>query len=281
MKLSAIKDELCSSSALYYAPVLEKAGFVCWKSDQINWFRRMGDVLQHIHICLPNASAPACVYFVFGAHSLIHWAEPNPGLYTKAASYCGIAPPLMEPYHFGKRFAPLNGSSPIYYAVDLPRRGAECLEEDIVPLLGQLDGAEQAYQHHIKRQRHLAADLGEVGSNLKNLQFLEPRLLDEILFFRDVTAYEYVLHYLDYMSKRCERDPDRDARIYRACKTQLAQKRLLLGDGIHTQAHLNLLKNALMQAEWEPFDEVMRQRIKLNSVELKIRLPELDASASL
>lgn len=280
MKQSEIKAELSASSARYYAPVLEKAGFISRKADQLNWYRMKGDVLQHIHVCLPGASAPACVYFIFGAHSLFHWAEPDPGLFTSAASYCGIAPPIMETYHFGKRFAPLNGSSPIYYAVDCPRRGGGCLEEEIVPLLDRLDGAEQAYQYHIQRERQAAEALGEVGSNLRNFQFFEPRFLDEILFFRDETAYEYVRHYLKYMSERCERDPDRDARLIKRCKTSVAQKRLLLGDGMHTREHLNLLQNALTQADWAPFDKVMRQRTALNSVELQKKLPELHVGAS-
>ena len=275
LKQSDIKNELAQSSALYYAPVLTKAGFISYQSDLLNWYRMRDRVLQHIHICLPNASAPACVYFIYGAHSLFQWAEPNPGLFTCAASYRGIAPPLMEPFHFGKHFAPLNGMSPIYYATDLPQRGGECLEDTVVPLLNQLGTEASAYQYHIRREREAAEQLGEVGENLKNFQFFEPRLLDEILFYRDETAYEYVRHYLNYRAEWYLRDPDYDERRRKLCKTQMEQTRLQMGEPVHIREHLRLMEKAMTQNEWRPFDEMIRQRTELNIAELHKKLPAL------
>ena len=270
-----IKNELMQSSAVYFAPVLTKAGFVSYRSDQLNWFRMSNDVLQHIHICLPTAAAPACVYFIYGAHSLFQWAEPNPGLYTCSASYSGLGPPLMEPLHFGHHFSPLNGRSPIYYAEDLPQRGGERLEDTIVPLLDCLRTSEAAYQYHIKCEREAAERLGEVGSNLKRLQFFEPRLMDEILFFRDKSAYDFLKHYLNYRAEWYKDDPDSDVRCMKACKTQVQKTRLLLGDGLHIREHLQLLENAMTRDEWEPFDEVILQRTELNINELRKKVPEL------
>lgn len=233
MKEREIKEELRYYSAQYYAKSLTIAGFVNYRNDLLNWYKFYNGVICHFHI--------ACFDPVFTMLLLAWWIQPSylpailnpPVLWKRFDEYMRFSQErwlcmenTVEPGHF------LNVPM-------LPRRGAERLEEELLPQIRQLNTREAVY--YAKRDS-ITSEWETLAPDTPRYNLVTPEFADAALIMNDTEMFPYCIERLEKLAiPSSRRFPPRDGSIVDR-STELLEAQLKALNGVEIERYFELMK---------------------------------------
>lgn len=179
MTEKAIKEELRKYSERCYAQPLEAVGFVSYRDDLLNWYKVYNGMISHFHILVSHSRLPMMM--------LVWWFHPT---YVPAE----LKLPVSWPNYCADNEMHVNKLYFHSYTVEpgcgvnipnLPRLGAERLDENFFPQMEQLQTREAFYKY---QRENILARAKKPNVSLFNLT--TPDFADQALMMQDTEMFE-------------------------------------------------------------------------------------------
>ena len=170
----------------YYHPVLKCFNYQDLFCDELNWYKRDGELLKHVHLCVFNRQSPVYFMVFYGVHPF-YLDAPLPPKRITAKDFT-YSSEVMRLYQFrGSRIV-----SPYLDYLEVPDDldfGAAQLAADLLPLLDQIEGTSDAFQLHKKAiKRDISASPFPYTIE-QTARFYSLDYIDEALFERDEQSF--------------------------------------------------------------------------------------------
>ena len=228
-----IKEELKYYSARYYAKPFAEAGFLNYRNDLLNWYQIYNGVICHFHIISAGNRFPMLRH--------IWWIQPT------------YLPAILNPPAFGNKLDEYMEFSAftsgfLHNTVEaghflnfpnLPQRGAEVLQEQLLPQMRQLNTREAVY---IAKRKSITSDWEKLSPDTPRYVLITPEFADAALVMNDVEMYSYCINRLEKLAipASLRFPPKENSIVYRSTKLLEAQLKAL--NGIEVEEYFELLK---------------------------------------
>lgn len=178
------------ASERYYSPSLQRAGFINYKDDLINWYRIENGVIAHLHI-ISTSSRDGVIHILFGIHPTYLPVNLAPGISHSKISGC-----FSNILFCGAIFFRYNCAvepDVLFALPNTPSRGADRMEAVLFPLMDRLSNRSVVYQWHKVRAKNLHRIRLQEYPEYQFINELSADFADEAIVEGDESVFYLVL----------------------------------------------------------------------------------------